>query len=82
MRSHGYCRAGDRWTIMADYVNISIPRPLYERCEELIQGTGFRSVTEFIVFVMRETVAGLRGQLTDDAESKIVTRLKALGYLG
>ena len=56
-----------------DYVNISIPRPLYERCERTIEGTGFRSVTEFIVFITRETLG------TQDND--IQERLRALGYI-
>ena len=34
-------------------VTLKIPRPLYERLAHVIEGTGFRSVTEFCVFVLR-----------------------------
>ncbi len=57
-----------------DYVNISIPRPLYERLAKALEGTGFRSPTEYIVFLIRKHIPLL--------ESKDVKkRLKALGYL-
>lgn len=55
------------------YTTISIPTQLYKNVEKVIENTGFRSVTEFIVFVTRETLAGNQGTVVD--------RLKALGYL-
>ena len=36
----------------SDKVTLKIPRPLYERLQQLIVGTGFHSVTEFAVFVL------------------------------
>lgn len=35
-------------------VTIKIPRELYHRLQEIIVGTGFRSVTEFVVYVLRD----------------------------
>lgn len=55
------------------YTTISIPTQLYKNVEAAIEGTGFRSVTEFIVFVTRETLAA--------DQSSVVDRLKALGYI-
>jgi len=55
------------------YTTISIPTQLYRNVEKAIEGTGFRSVTEFIVYVTRETIAG--------DERNVVQRLKALGYI-
>ena len=55
------------------YTTISIPTQLYKNVEKSIEGTGFRSVTEFIVYVTRETLAG--------EERNVVQRLKALGYI-
>lgn len=66
-------------------VTIKIPRPLYERLKQMIQGTGFSSVNEFIVYVMRDIAAS--GKLDEDITlSKqevdlIRRRLRALGYL-
>ncbi|MBA2273516.1 MAG: CopG family transcriptional regulator [Actinobacteria bacterium] len=36
------------------YVTLKIPRPLYERLKQVIQGSGFHSVTEFAVYVLRD----------------------------
>ncbi|MCS6927581.1 MAG: ribbon-helix-helix domain-containing protein [Candidatus Binatia bacterium] len=38
-------------------VTIKIPRPLYEKLQAVIDGTGFHSVTEFIVYVLRDLVS-------------------------
>lgn len=41
------------------YTTISIPRELYARVEAILQGTGFRSPTEYIVFLTRQAVAAI-----------------------
>lgn len=33
---------------MTDRVTIKIPRPLYEKLKQIIQGTSYSSVTEFV----------------------------------
>ena len=35
------------------YTTISIPQPLYQEVKRAIEGTGFRSPTEFLVYVTR-----------------------------
>ena len=59
-------------------VTLKIPRKLYDRIATLIdtEPTGFRSPTEFILFVLRD----LTGTDTDDVE-QVRTRLRSLGYL-
>lgn len=41
------------------YTTISIPKELYLRLEEIIKGTGFRSPTEYIVYLTRQAVAAI-----------------------
>ena len=41
------------------YTTISIPKELYARVEQMIQGTGFRSTTEYIVYLVRQAVAAI-----------------------
>jgi len=66
-------------------VTIKIPRHLYERLKEIVRGTGFSSVNEFIVYVMRDIAAG--GRLDQDIGlskqeiDHVRKRLRALGYL-
>ena len=38
-------------------VTLKIPRPLYERLKVVIDGSGFHSVTEFAVYVLRDLVS-------------------------
>ncbi len=68
-----------------DRVTIKIPRKLYHRLRDIIEDSGFNSVTDFIVYVMRDvasTGAGKGGdQLTGEEIEQIRKRLKNLGYL-
>lgn len=57
-------------------VTLKIPRKLYNRVATLIEDTGFRSPTEFIIFVLRD----LTGTDSEDVE-QVRSRLRALGYL-
>ncbi|MBC7249881.1 MAG: hypothetical protein H5T62_06300 [Anaerolineae bacterium] len=41
------------------YTTISIPRELYERVERIIEDTGFRSPTEYIVYLTRQAVTAI-----------------------
>ena len=67
-------------------VTLKIPRPLYERLAHVIEGTGFRSVTEFCVYVLRDLIATHdRGSvdegMTADEVAAVRQRLRSLGYL-
>ncbi|MDP9254952.1 MAG: CopG family transcriptional regulator [Actinomycetota bacterium] len=70
-------------------VTLKIPRPLYEQLGQVIDGTGFRSVTEFAVYVLRDLVASQRAeqagappeQLSREELDAVRRRLQALGYL-
>ena len=70
---------------MENKVTIKIPRDLYRRLSEIIDNTGFSSVTDFIVFVMRTLASSEepRGEygLTAQEISAIRERLRKLGYL-
>jgi len=67
-----------------DRVTLKIPRPLYEKLKTVIEGSGFRSVNEFVVYVLRDLIS-LQKDETDEDLSKgeieaIKQRLKNLGY--
>ncbi len=70
---------------MENKVTIKIPRELHYRLGQMIGGTGFSSVTEFIVFVMRTLASGgeimQEDRLTAEEIRTIRERLKRLGYL-
>jgi hypothetical protein len=76
----------------SETVTLKIPRPLYNRLSQLIEGTGFRSVTEFAIYVLRDLAAqsgaerhgeGPRpaGQMTEKELDAARERLRELGYL-
>jgi Arc/MetJ-type ribon-helix-helix transcriptional regulator len=72
-------------------VTIKIPGPLYNRIAKIVAGSGFNSVTDFIVYVLRDLVstkgkAETLKKIEDASLSKeeieaIRKRLKSLGYL-
>ena len=72
-----------------DDVTLKIPRPLYERLRQVIEGTGFHSVTEFCVYVLRDLVSSQappaprdrEDGLTHEEVAAIRRRLQSLGYL-
>ena len=70
---------------MHDKVTIKIPRELYQKLTQMTEGTGFSSVTEFIVFVMRNLASGgdikEEDKLTEEEVTAIRERLRRLGYL-
>jgi len=70
---------------MHNRVTIKIPRELYQRLSQMIDGSGFSSVNDFIVFVMRTLASGgdVKGEdkLTAEEVTAIRERLKRLGYL-
>lgn len=79
----------------SEAVTLKIPRPLYERLRQMIEGTGFRSVTEFATYVLRDLASRPAGRaarprarrergetpLTPAELAAIRERLRRLGYL-
>jgi Arc/MetJ-type ribon-helix-helix transcriptional regulator len=66
-------------------VTIKIPKPLYDHIKTLIDESGFNSVTDFVVYVLRDIVYAeqkeSRGQFSPDELEEIKNKLKSLGYL-
>ena len=68
-----------------DKVTIKIPRPLYNRVQQLIDDSGFNSPTDFIVYVLRDVLSE-RGvsnadKFTPEELAAIKDKLRRLGYL-
>ncbi|MDQ3986699.1 MAG: CopG family transcriptional regulator [Actinomycetota bacterium] len=78
------------------HVTLKIPRPLYDQLKQVIVGSGFHSVTEFTVYVLRDLLshrerrpdkaaaaaAGLEvDPLSPEEIEAIRDRLQSLGYL-
>lgn len=77
-------------------VTLKIPRPLYEQLKQVISDSGFHSVTEFVVYVLRDLLShretGLPTKPPEAAEEEVEPlspeeieairqRLSSLGYL-
>lgn len=78
------------------HVTLKIPRPLYEQLKQVIEGSGFHSVTEFAVYVLRDLVSHRERRpvkqdskepatdvdpLSPEEIEAIRNRLESLGYL-
>lgn len=59
---------------MVKYVNIPLPKPLYNRLVKTLEGTSYRSPTEYVIYLIRSRLPDLESEETE-------RRLKALGYI-
>lgn len=73
---------------MNNKVTIKIPRPLYNRIQQLVEGSGFNSATDFIVFVLRDLMSESGTPVRTDSDefspeelASLKKKLKNLGYL-
>ena len=68
-----------------EFVSISIPEELFDRIKGAMRGTKFKSVDDFIVYLLREAISKLEAKqqdfFTKEEEKKAKERLKGLGYL-
>ncbi len=58
---------------MEDKVTIKIPRPLYNKLQRVVADTGFDSVTDFIVYCLRDVIS-------NKDQQSVRKRLRNLGY--
>lgn len=66
-------------------VTLKIPRPLYEKLQQVIEDTGYDSVTDFAVSVLRDLAAThelheVKPYSPEELE-RVKERLRSLGYL-
>ena len=68
-----------------DKVTLKIPGPLYRKISGLIEGTGYNSVTDFVVFVLRDLVGSAGAKSAAPANEpdveKTKEKLRRLGYM-
>jgi Arc/MetJ-type ribon-helix-helix transcriptional regulator len=68
-----------------DSIPVPIPSSVYKKLEEKIKDTKFASVTSYITFLLRETLAETEKRetpvLSKKDEDKVKERLRALGYI-
>jgi Arc/MetJ-type ribon-helix-helix transcriptional regulator len=66
-------------------VTVKIPRPLYRRIQQVVDGSGFNSPTDFIVYVLRDLMGEAEEhdphEFTQEELLDVKRKLKNLGYL-
>ena len=67
-------------------VTVKIPRPLYRKIQQVVDGSGFNSPTDFIVFVLRDVLGeaerpAVQEQYSETELEDVKRKLKNLGYL-
>jgi Arc/MetJ-type ribon-helix-helix transcriptional regulator len=61
---------------------VFLPDDLYERIGQRVNGTEFKSVDEYVIFVLEEVLKDEDEQaLSEEEEEEIKRGLKSLGYL-
>lgn len=73
-------------------VTVKIPRPLYRKIQLVVEGSGFSSPTDFIVYVLRDLMGeasapsesgagGAKREFSNAELEDLKRKLKKLGYL-
>ena len=64
--------------------SVSIPTPLFQQIEERLKGTNFKSVSDYVSYVLTEVVSEEEeaGAFTKQDEENVKGRLRALGCVG
>jgi Arc/MetJ-type ribon-helix-helix transcriptional regulator len=60
---------------------VNLDEDLYKALEVMIQGKGFKTVDDFVNYVLRITVGKRSVELDKEDTEAITARLKALGYM-
>jgi Arc/MetJ-type ribon-helix-helix transcriptional regulator len=70
-------------------VTVKIPRPLYRKIQQVVDGSGFNSPTDFIVYVLRDLMGETQAaeerpgahEYSPEELDDVKRKLKNLGYL-
>ncbi len=63
------------------YTTVSLPKPLLDKIQKLIDKSSFTSMSSFVAFVLRELIAEQGNNSIIASEERVKERLRALGYL-
>jgi len=77
----------ERLNSKIDTNTISIPNELANKIREKIKGSGFTSLSSYVIYILRQTVFGIKIDEKEETTSKkdkkpIEDRIKDLGYIG
>jgi Arc/MetJ-type ribon-helix-helix transcriptional regulator len=62
------------------YTTVSLPPELADKAKKHIEGTGFKNLSDYVAFILREIVASKKDWLRGDKQ-KVMEKLRALGYI-
>ena len=68
-------------------VDVKIPATLYKKVKKRIEGTDFKSVSDYVTYVLREVLTDAEDGTAKEPyfskkdEKKIKDRLRSLGYI-
>ena len=66
------------------YTTVSIPIEIAEKSRDFIKGTGFKNLSDYVTFILREIIASKseweRARTPED-EERVKEKLRKLGYL-
>ena len=66
-------------------VTIKIPRPLYNKIQQVVDESGFNSVTDFVVYALRDLISESgkeeKEEFSPEELAVLKRKLKNLGYL-
>lgn len=66
-------------------VTVKIPRPLYRKIQMVVDGSGFNSPTDFVVYVLRDLMGEADEneprEFSQEELDDVKRKLKNLGYL-
>jgi Arc/MetJ-type ribon-helix-helix transcriptional regulator len=81
-------RDGPEDAVRESKVTVKIPRPLYRKIQQVVDGSGFNSPTDFIVYVLRDLMGEAEErapeavpEFSQDELEEVKRKLKNLGYL-
>ena len=70
-----------------DTIKVSLKRPLAKKLRRRLKETEFKTLSEYVNFILEEVISSLEEQededieYTEEEEEKVKQRLKDLGYL-
>jgi Arc/MetJ-type ribon-helix-helix transcriptional regulator len=75
--------------LKGDSIKVSLKKPLAKKLHRRLKDTEFKSLSEYVNFILEEVINSLEDQETDEEdieyteeeEEKVKQRLKDLGYL-
>ncbi|MBU0762858.1 MAG: ribbon-helix-helix domain-containing protein, partial [Candidatus Altiarchaeota archaeon] len=65
----------------ANYTTISLPTELADKAKKQIEGTGFKNLSDFVTFLVREVASTKDKWDENKSMDQITKKLKALGYI-